>query len=168
MEWSADDRIVLCLPLHHIHGIINIVCCALWSGATCYTLPRFDAGAVLDLIASDKLTLFMAVPTIYVRLIGAWEAATPQRRAQISAACKKLRLMVSGSAALPVSTLYRWQEITGHTLLERFGMTEIGMALSNPLHGKRISGSVGTPLSRDRKRDWLPMTDTCSRPALPR
>jgi malonyl-CoA/methylmalonyl-CoA synthetase len=57
-----------------------------------------------------------------------------------------LRLMVSGSAALPVSTLERWKEISGHTLLERYGMTEIGMALSNPLHGRRVPGSVGTPL----------------------
>ena len=54
--------------------------------------------------------------------------------------------MVSGSAALPVSTLNRWKEISGHTLLERYGMTEIGMALSNPLEGERVPGSVGTPL----------------------
>ena len=73
----------------------------LWSGAACYMLPRFDAGAVLDLITAGKLTVFMAVPTIYVRLIAAWEAATPERRAEISAACKKLRLMVSGSAVPP-------------------------------------------------------------------
>jgi malonyl-CoA/methylmalonyl-CoA synthetase len=55
-------------------------------------------------------------------------------------------LVVSGSAALPVSTLHRWKEISGHTLLERYGMTEIGMALSNPLRGERVPGSVGTPL----------------------
>ena len=67
-EWSASDRIVLCLPLHHVHGIINVVSCALWSGATCEMLPRFDAAAVWDRIASDSLTLLMAVPTIYVRL----------------------------------------------------------------------------------------------------
>ena len=88
----------------------------------------------------------MAVPTIYVKLISAWEAASRERRAALSHACSKLRLMVSGSAALPVSTLERWKEISGHTLLERYGMTEIGMALSNPLHGKRVPGSVGTPL----------------------
>jgi malonyl-CoA/methylmalonyl-CoA synthetase len=76
----------------------------------------------------------MAVPTIYIRLIAAWEQATPERQAKLSEACSKLRLMVSGSAALPVSTL------------ERYGMTEIGMALSNPLHGPRVPGSVGRPL----------------------
>ena len=145
-EWSADDRIVLCLPLHHVHGIINVVSCALWSGATCEMLPRFDANAVWERIASGSVTLFMAVPTVYVRLIAAWDAASPERRAVLSQACEKLRLMVSGSAALPVSTLERWKEISGHTLLERYGMTEIGMALSNPYRGERVPGSVGTPL----------------------
>ncbi|MFI5111022.1 MAG: acyl-CoA synthetase, partial [Terriglobales bacterium] len=145
-EWSADDRILLCLPLHHVHGIVNVVSCALWSGATCQMLPRFDANAVWDGIAGGNVTLFMAVPTIYVKLIAAWDRASPQRRAWLSQACARLRLMVSGSAALPVSTLKRWKEISGHTLLERYGMTEIGMALSNPLRGERVPGSVGTPL----------------------
>src|SRR6202021_3855891 len=145
-EWSADDRILLCLPLHHVHGIINVLSCALWSGATCEMLPRFDADLVWNRIARGSMTLFMAVPTIYVKLITAWEAASPERRAALTAACGRLRLMVSGSAALPVSTLERWREISGHTLLERYGMTEIGMALSNPLHGPRVPGSVGAPL----------------------
>ena len=145
-EWSADDHIVLCLPLHHVHGIVNVVSCALWSGAVCEMLPRFDANAVWERIASGRLTLFMAVPTIYVKLIAAWEAAPPERRTALSEAASRLRLMVSGSAALPVSTLERWKEITGHTLLERYGMTEIGMALSNSYRGQRVPGSVGTPL----------------------
>ena len=145
-EWSADDSIVLCLPLHHVHGIINVASCALWSGATCQMLPRFDANAVWDCIAGGSVTLFMAVPTVYVKLIAAWDKASPERRACLSQACARLRLMVSGSAALPVSTLKRWKEISGHTLLERYGMTEIGMALSNPLRGERVPGSVGTPL----------------------
>jgi malonyl-CoA/methylmalonyl-CoA synthetase len=147
-EWSADDRILLCLPLHHVHGIINVVCCALWSGATCLMLPRFDANAVWDQIAGSEVTLFMAVPTVYAKLIAAWDAASPERRAALSEACGGLRLMVSGSAALPMNTLQRWKEISGHTLLERYGMTEIGMALSNPLRGERVPGSVGTPLPK--------------------
>jgi len=160
-EWSCDDRILLCLPLHHVHGIINIVSCALWSGATCEMLPRppqqaqnqrssgapgFDAEAVWQRIASGELTLFMAVPTIYVRLIVAWEKAPAELRRQWSNSAAKLRLMISGSAALPVSTLERWREITGHTLLERYGMTEIGMAISNSYRGARVPGSVGRPL----------------------
>jgi malonyl-CoA/methylmalonyl-CoA synthetase len=145
-EWSAEDHILLCLPLHHVHGIINVVSCALWSGATCEMLPRFDANVVWDCIAGGCITLFMAVPTVYVKLIAAWESTSPERRVHLSQACTRLRLMVSGSAALPVSTLQRWKEISGCTLLERYGMTEIGMALSNPLHGERIPGSVGKPL----------------------
>jgi len=145
-EWASDDRILLCLPLHHVHGIINVVSCALWAGASCQMLPRFDANAVWDAIATGNLTLFMAVPTIYTKLIAAWDAASPERREQFRTGCARMRLMVSGSAALPGSTLLRWKEISGHTLLERYGMTEIGMALSNPLHGERVPGTVGRPL----------------------
>ena len=145
-EWSGKDHIVLCLPLHHVHGIINVVSCALWAGATCRMLPHFDADVVWDYIDAGSTTLFMAVPTIYVKLIAAWEASSPGRRARLSQASAALRLMVSGSAALPVSTLGRWKQISGHTLLERYGMTEVGMVLSNPLRGKRVAGSVGRPL----------------------
>jgi malonyl-CoA/methylmalonyl-CoA synthetase len=88
----------------------------------------------------------MAVPTIYVKLIAYWENASSKRQREMSAACSKLRLMVSGSAALPVHVLKKWKHISGHVLLERYGMTEIGMALSNPLHGKRVPGYVGKPL----------------------
>ena len=144
--WGAADHILLVLPLHHVHGIINVLTCALWSGAKVTILPRFDAGATWDVIASGELTLFMAVPTIYTRLIAAWEAAPPEDRAVMSLGCQRLRLMVSGSAALPVSVLERWREISGHVLLERYGMTEIGMALSNPFDGLRRPGYVGTPL----------------------
>jgi malonyl-CoA/methylmalonyl-CoA synthetase len=144
--WTADDRIVLVLPLHHVHGIVNVLACALWSGALCEMLPAFEPDAVWDRLASGEPTLFMAVPTIYRKLIAAWEAADSSRQSHWSAGAARLRLMVSGSAALPVQTLARWREITGHTLLERYGMTEIGMALSNPLHGERRAGSVGAPL----------------------
>ncbi|MCA9736420.1 MAG: AMP-binding protein, partial [Gemmatimonadetes bacterium] len=74
------------------------------------------------------------------------EAAPPERRRRWSEGAASLRLMVSGSAALPVPVLERWQEMTGHILLERYGMTEIGMGLSNPLHGERRPGTVGMPL----------------------
>ena len=119
----------------------------MWSGATCEFLPRFDADRVWDRIAvSDSLTLFMAVPTIYSRLTRAWEEANEERQRAMSEGCRRLRLMVSGSAALPVPTLEKWRELSGHTLLERYGMTEIGMGLSNPLHGQRQPGCVGAPL----------------------
>ena len=144
--WSQDDRILHVLPLHHVHGIVNALNCALYAGACCEFLPRFDAGEVWSRFINSPLTTFMAVPTIYVKLIGAWQAASPEEQAAMSQACRKMRLMVSGSAALPVSVLEKWREISGHTLLERYGMTEIGMALSNPLVGERRAGFVGTPL----------------------
>jgi malonyl-CoA/methylmalonyl-CoA synthetase len=129
-----------------VHGIVNVLACALWSGAVCEMLPAFEAEPVWERLTSGEPTLFMAVPTIYRKLIAAWEAADSSRQSRWSAGAARLRLMVSGSAALPVQTLARWREITGHTLLERYGMTEIGMALSNPLHGERRAGSVGAPL----------------------
>jgi malonyl-CoA/methylmalonyl-CoA synthetase len=145
-EWTANDHILHVLPLHHVHGIINALTCALWAGATCEILPKFDAEEVWRRFAAGNVTLFMAVPTIYFKLIEAWEAASPAQQKIMSAACGRLRLMVSGSAALPVHVLKKWQEITGHVLLERYGMTEVGMVLSNPLRGQRLPGSVGAPL----------------------
>src|SRR3989442_10869024 len=111
-------------------------------------LPKFDAERVWAGIADGDVTLFMAVPAIYGKVITAWEAAALERRRAWSAggAPPGMRLMVSGSAALPVQGLERWREITGHVLLERYGMTEVGMALANPLHGERRPGFVGTPL----------------------
>jgi len=88
----------------------------------------------------------MAVPTIYHKLITAWEQLQDDRQRSLAQRMRNFRLMVSGSAALPVTVLERWRAISGHTLLERYGMTEIGMALSNPLHGERRPGFVGTPL----------------------
>ncbi|MBW4479425.1 MAG: acyl-CoA synthetase [Tolypothrix brevis GSE-NOS-MK-07-07A] len=153
-EWTSSDspgetlreRILHILPLHHIHGIVNVLTCALWAGAECHMLSKFDAETVWNRICDGDLTLFMAVPTIYVKLIAAWEAASREQQKSMTAGCGKMRLMVSGSAALPVQVLEKWQSISGHFLLERYGMTEIGMALSNPLHGQRYSGYVGQPL----------------------
>ncbi len=146
--WTRDDHTLLVLPLHHVHGIINVLTCALWTGAICDMMPRFDANGTWHRIASGDLTVFMAVPTIYRHLITAWDAASPADRAARSQGCRQMRLMVSGSAALPLSTGQRWTEISGHTLLERYGMTEIGMALSHPLRGVREPGLVGSPLPR--------------------
>ena len=145
-EWSASDRIPMFLPLHHIHGIINIIGCALWSGASVEAFPRFDLAAILDRVRSDAYTLFMAVPTIYVKLIQALESASESDRSAIVAGFKRMRLMVSGSAALPASVHEQWTALTGQELLERYGMTEIGMAISNLYHGERRPGAVGAPL----------------------
>jgi malonyl-CoA/methylmalonyl-CoA synthetase len=145
-EWRGDDRTVLVLPLHHVHGIINVLGCALWSGAACEIFPRFDAEAAWDRLASGDITIFTAVPTIYYRLIASWDAAPIEVRRRRSEGIRAVRLMMSGSAALPVGVLERWREITGQVLLERYGMTEIGMAIANPLRGERRPGRVGQPL----------------------
>lgn len=150
--WSKDDVILHTLPLHHVHGIVNKLLCPLSVGATCVMHPEFEPHQVWERLLSLKdprVTVFMAVPTIYSKLIQYYDQHFTKPRVQdfIKAVCKdKIRLMVSGSAALPLPTLQRWEEITGHTLLERYGMTEIGMALSNPLNGPRIPGAVGVPL----------------------
>jgi malonyl-CoA/methylmalonyl-CoA synthetase len=145
-RWTPADRLLLTLPLHHVHGIINGLGSALAVRATCEILPSFDAETVWNRLASGEITVFTAVPTIYNRLIASWNAAPPDVQRARSAGARGLRLMMSGSAALPVRTLERWREITGHTLLERYGMTELGMALSNPLTGQRRPGYVGQPL----------------------
>ena len=146
--WTSTDRILHVLPLHHIHGIVNVLTCALWAGAECHMMVKFDAQEVWNRIVTGNLTLFMAVPTIYVKLIAAWESAAVDRQLAMSEACTRMRLMVSGSAALPVQVLEKWKNISGHFLLERYGMTEIGMALSNSLHQQRLPGFVGKPLPR--------------------
>ena len=144
--WSPSDRLLLVLPLHHVHGIINGLGSALAVRATCEILPAFDADTVWTRLASGEITVFTAVPTIYSRLAAAWDAAPGDVRQRWSEGVSRLRLMMSGSAALPVQMLERWRDISGHTLLERYGMTEIGMALANPLHGERRPGFVGVPL----------------------
>ena len=93
--WTSSDRILHVLPLHHIHGIVNVLTCALWIGAECHLLPKFDAQKVWNHFMADNLTLFMAVPTIYVKLIACWENADSQTQQKMSAASKKMRLMVS-------------------------------------------------------------------------
>ena len=151
-EWTEKDYTLCVLPLNHIHGIINVVCCALWAGASCEFLPKFDAGNVFRIFGEGKLTLFMAVPTIYYKLISYWDEIPYNEKLLIQEKMEKQRLMVSGSAALPVSMLKKWRDISGHTLLERYGMTEIGMALSNRLKGRRYPGYVGRPLAKVQVR----------------
>ena len=144
-EWRQDDRALHVLPLNHTHGVINVLACALWNGAVCEFAGGFDAAQVWQRLAGGDISVFMAVPTIYSRLIAAWREAPLDDRSAWSRGVAGLRLFVSGSAALPAPVLAEWRAITGHTLLERYGMTETGMALSNPLHGVRRPGFVGTP-----------------------
>ncbi|QDK77204.1 AMP-binding protein [Spirosoma sp. KCTC 42546] len=145
-QWSSSDHILCVLPLHHVHGIINVICCALWAGATVEFLPNFSAEAVFDTFQRGQVNVFMAVPTIYFKLIAYWESLPIERQQQVTETLFRFRLMVSGSAALPVSVMEKWKTVSGHTLLERYGMTEIGMGISNPYKGERRVGYIGLPL----------------------
>ena len=144
--WNQEDKILNVLPLHHVHGIINVVSCALWSGASCRFQPRFCEAEIFNVFKSGRINLFMAVPTIYYKLINYWKTQSQEEQEQVSKALSQFRLMVSGSAALPISTLEEWGKISGQTLLERYGMTEMGMAISNPYYGERVPGNIGFPL----------------------
>ncbi|WP_461041880.1 acyl-CoA synthetase [Spirosoma harenae] len=145
-EWQSTDHILCVLPLHHVHGIVNVVSCALWAGACCEFLPEFSAEAIFAAFGRGAINLFMAVPTIYFKLIAYWEALPETEQQAVTETMRSFRLMVSGSAALPVTVMEKWERVSGHTLLERYGMTEIGMAISNPYRGKRIPGHIGQPL----------------------
>ena len=145
-KWRTTDHILCILPLHHVHGIINVISCALWSGAVCEFLPEFSAEGVFNAFKRVKINVFMAVPTIYFKLIAYFESLAATDQIEISIIMKRFRLMVSGSAALPVSVMEKWEKISGHRLLERYGMTEIGMGISNPYNGIRRAGHIGMPL----------------------
>ena len=145
-EWSEDDVIPLFLPLHHIHGIINVLSCALWCGATVHLMSKLDMPKLCVEIEADSYSVFMAVPTIYVKIIDYLEGLDADHAKAVSDGFGRMRLNVSGSAACPVKVFNQWQELTGQTLLERYGMTEVGMGISNPYNGERRAGFVGQPL----------------------
>ncbi|KAJ2791400.1 hypothetical protein H4R21_006326, partial [Coemansia helicoidea] len=148
--WSAGDRLLHVLPLHHVHGIVVALCGALWAGATAEILPRFDADRVLSRLVDgpQDISLLMGVPTMYARLLQAIDDMPDARKQAVHGAIGRLRLTISGSAALPASVFRRWREATGQTMLERYGMSEIGMALSNDAASPdaREIGAVGKPL----------------------
>lgn len=144
--WTEDDVIPLFLPVHHIHGIINILSCGLWAGATVHLFAKFDIPKITAEIVAGSYNVFMAVPTIYVKLIQYFDTINADEVQEICDGFRPMRLNISGSAACPVKLFEQWQQLTGQVLLERYGMTEIGMGLSNPYDGERRAGHVGQPL----------------------
>lgn len=187
-RYNETDRILHFLPLYHVHGLVNKLLCVLSAGGTVDFLHSASAPVVWSRLAEEErlyqqdqkdaqdrdaqdaqtqhayapLTLFMAVPTVYARLL---ERAKAVQKVQASeavgaveeredlaaavAALSRMRLMACGSAALPDNVLSSWEELTGYRLLERYGMTEMGMALSNPYEGEHMErrmGTVGQPL----------------------
>lgn len=145
-KWSENDAIPLFLPLHHAHGIVNVLSCALWCGATVHLMPRLDLPKLCRQVAAGVYSVFMAVPTIYVKLIDYLQSLDTGEATAICNGFGAMRLNVSGSAACPVAVFDEWRALTGQVLLERYGMTEIGMALSSPYHGERRAGYVGQAL----------------------
>lgn len=157
---SSQDKVLHVLPLNHVHGCVNALLCPLSAGAKVVMHSKFDPTAVwsnllnINAPSKDKVTVFMAVPTIYSLLIAEYQKAfgNDERMVEyIRTQCEKIvRLMVSGSAPLPATVFAAWERITGHKLLERYGMTETGMVLSNPFYmngsRSRTQGSVGVPL----------------------
>jgi malonyl-CoA/methylmalonyl-CoA synthetase len=135
-RWTADDRLVLALPLFHVHGLGVGLHGTLLCGASTVLLPRFEPDAVLDAAREHDATLFFGVPTMYTRL-----AASP-RVPELA----RLRLCVSGSAPLPAALHDDLHARAGLRVLERYGMTETIMNVSNPYDGERRAGTVGFPL----------------------
>jgi malonyl-CoA/methylmalonyl-CoA synthetase len=109
-------------------------------------LHPFHAEEVYSIFLEGKVNVFMAVPTIYFKLIAEFDSYSENKKKGLTDCMGHFRLMVSGSAALPASVMERWQEVSGQRLLERYGMTEIGMAISNPYRGERRTGYIGSPL----------------------
>jgi len=150
-RWDSSDRVVHALPLHHIHGIVNAWLCAHVAGATVEFQRTFTPRGFWSRLRDETkpaVTVFMGVPTMYVMLLRTLHGNMPaEARAECIEAASKLRLTVSGSAACPLPILEEWRRVTGRSLLERYGMTEIGMALSNPYdESKHKPGYVGIPL----------------------
>ncbi len=143
--FTESDVLLHTLPLHHLHGIVVALLTALSAPCSVTLLERFSPDGVLSEL--HEASVWMSVPTMLERLTERVEALPEPERASASAKLAGLRLVTSGSAALPVSLARRWSALAGAIPLERYGMTEIGMALSNPLEAKeRVLGSVGRPL----------------------
>jgi len=134
-RWQADDRLVHALPIFHGHGLCVALYTSLLRGSSVVLLPRFDVDAVLDARAAHQASLFFGVPTMYHRL------ASSARVAELSS----LRLAVSGSAPLAAELHRRILEEGGTDVLERYGMTETLMTISNPYEGGRRPGTIGFP-----------------------
>lgn len=148
-RWCSSDRILNVLPLHHIHGLVNVVLSALFNKVVLEMHSAFDAHSVWSAFTRDdrstRPTIFMAVPGIYQKLLEYYNSASTTDQRRMSDAVSSMRLFISGSAALRRSDSDAWLQISGHRILERYGMTETGMTLSNP-YDDRYPGMLGTPL----------------------
>lgn len=134
--FTTGDVLIHALPLFHVHGLFVALGCVLTAGASLHLLEKFDAGKIIGLL--PKATVLMGVPTFYTRLLK-YPGLTKH-------ACRSMRLFICGSAPLHETTFNQFKQQTGHAILERYGTSETGMSISNPLNGERKTGAVGKPL----------------------
>jgi malonyl-CoA/methylmalonyl-CoA synthetase len=144
-HWSKKDVLLHALPLHHLHGLGISLFVALLSGSRTRMLSRFDVARAWE--EMGKSSVLMGVPTMHKKLLDALEGADAMARERWREHAAGLRLVTSGSAALPLTVGERWRELNGNYPLERFGMTEIGVGLTNPIDGERRPGTCGKPLN---------------------
>ena len=143
-RWEPEDRLLLTLPLFHTHGLTVGAHGTLYMGASAELHRRFDAEAVYDALLAGETTMFFGVPTMYTRLLR--EARSRDERPE------PLRLYVAGSAPLSPGAFAEFEELFGERILERYGMTETGMNLTNPYEGERRPGTVGGPFPGQEAR----------------
>ncbi|MCI2399162.1 malonyl-CoA synthase [Aliiroseovarius subalbicans] len=134
-RFTSEDVLIHALPIFHTHGLFVATNVTLMAGGSCIFMAGFDAGAIMGYM--PQATALMGVPTFYTRLL---------EQDGLGAAAGGMRLFVSGSAPLLAETHDRWRAVTGHAILERYGMTETNMNTSNPYDGDRRAGTVGFPL----------------------
>jgi malonyl-CoA/methylmalonyl-CoA synthetase len=143
-HWTRNDQLLLTLPLFHVHGLMVGVHGTLYTGASVDLRRSFNAAEVYDTLLAGDVTMFFGVPTMYARLVA--EATSRTERLH------PIRLFVSGSAALSAETFDQFEQRFGQRILERYGMTETLMNLTNPYHGERRAGTVGMPFPGQEAR----------------
>lgn len=168
-EWTSKDRLLHTLPLNHVHGLTYGLLTSAYAGASCDMLPKFNVETAWSKLLDDpEINVFMAVPTIFVQLVDFYlnnkKFQEKYSKEYIREAFKnKIRLVASGSAPLNVKTFNEWYDITGYDILERYGMTEIGLGLTNPYretdNRKRVAGCVGRPKGETYVRIVEPNND---------
>lgn len=145
---SSKDRVLHSLPLHHIHGVVNALFCPLFNGGIVEMLPKFSVHSVWGALTrkTDNLSVYMGVPTMYSFLANLYESESEVFQSQALKGLRSLRLSICGSAACPLPLMEKWRSISGEYPLERYGMSETGMILGNPLDPElRRPGTVGFP-----------------------
>ena len=135
-EFTNEDVLLHALPIFHVHGLFVAIGCALYSGATMCWLEKFNVEKIIANLPS--CSVLMGVPTYYTRLLASSEFSEKT--------CANMRVFISGSAPLLEETFHDFKQLTGHEILERYGMTETNMNTSNPISGQRKPGTVGPPL----------------------